>query len=222
MFIGGLPQTTSIHSLNNHTCQTLLYSFAACCSLSLRCFRAMGRLPPQQVPGSLPALPRLFSYQGPGSTAGSSIRPEALTITTCSPIKKYWYINLTNPYSQVAKDSRPSLLQKKWLFPSTKGSKKVNFLPRGTRRIEHAESCLTRSTPKKKVMRKIQLIIALAICFSTDLEAQFLVGKVPANVCPGSRVDVPIHLQVFKRKAMSSWQSLEAAPVHSLIGSTSG
>ena len=71
-------------------------------------------------------------------------------------------------------------------------------------------------------MRKIQLIIALAICFSTDLEAQFLVGKVPANVCPGSRVDVPIHLQVFKRKAMSSWQSLEAAPVHSLIGSTSG
>ncbi len=40
-----------------------------------------------------------------------------------------------------------------------------------TQKVKKPESCLTRSTPKKRVMRKIQLIIALAICFSTDLEA---------------------------------------------------
>ncbi|MFY7795468.1 MAG: FG-GAP-like repeat-containing protein, partial [Chitinophagaceae bacterium] len=73
-------------------------------------------------------------------------------------------------------------------------------------------------------MRKIQLIIALAICFSTDLEAQFLVGKVPANVCPGSRVDVPfiyptpIFGNVFTAELSSSTGSF-ASPV--IIGTLS-
>jgi PKD repeat protein len=67
-------------------------------------------------------------------------------------------------------------------------------------------------------MRKIQLIIALAICFSTDLQAQFLVGKVPANVCPGSRVDVPYVLlgvaseQLYTAELSSSTGSF-ASPV---------